>query len=115
MRWQTIETQVQLDTLAALVRWEDSRVVKAHEGPRLDAELLVRTAGSPLPYLHLRLVGCDPAAGGLAERLSLRGKVDASRAVEILGRDGTPLLRVSELRFRWLAELPPVGAADWPW
>jgi hypothetical protein len=108
MRWQTLQTQLQLDTLAALVRWEDSSIVEARVGagdpPWL--ELLVRTAGSPFPYLQIALVDCDRAVAQLG-RFSLRGKVAPAGTVELLTPDGSPLVCARRMHFRWLETLPP--------
>jgi len=115
MRWQTLETQLQLDTLAALVRWEDSSIVEVRVGagdpPWL--ELLVRTAGSPFPYLQIALVECDRAIAELG-RFSLRGKVAPAGTVELLSRDGSPLVRAGRMHFRWLETLPPDPPDDPP-
>jgi hypothetical protein len=107
MRWQTIETQLQLDTLAALVRWEDSKIVEARVGPGDPQwlELLVRAVGSPFPYLQISLVDCDRAVAELG-RFSLRGKVAPDGAVELFTRDAIPLVRAGRMRFRWLETLP---------
>jgi hypothetical protein len=124
MRWRTIDTQLQLDTLAALARWEDSRVVSGGEqhqaavpavGERRHAHLLVQAAGSALPLLQLVFVDCAQLSLELFTRPRLRGRVDPSGRVEILSSSGTSLVTAARLHFRWLEEDPAEGPEDWPW
>lgn len=124
MRWRTIDTQLQLDTLAALARWEDSRVLAGGEkhqaasppgGERHHAHLLVQAAGSPLPVLRLVFADCARVSPELFSRPGLRGKVDPSGRVEIVSPGGTPLVTAARLHFRWLEENPAEASEDWPW
>jgi hypothetical protein len=124
MRWRTIDTQLQLDALAALARWEDSHVVAGGEqrqadpppgGERHHAHLLIQAAGSPLPLLQLVFTDCARLLPELFTRPGLRGKVDPSGRVEIFSPSGTSLVTASRLHFRWLEETPAEGLEDWPW
>jgi len=124
MQWRTIDTQLQLDTLAALARWEDSRVVDGGEqiraappsgAERHHAHLLVQAAGSPLPLLQLIFIDCDRLSPELFVRPGLRGRVEPSGRVEILSTSGTSLVAAARLHFRWLEENPGGGTEDWPW
>jgi hypothetical protein len=124
MRWRTIDTQLQLDALAALARWEDSHVVAGGEqrqadpppgGERHHAHLLIQAAGSPLPLLQLVFTNYTRLLPELFTRPGLRGKVDPSGRVEIFSPSGTSLVTASRLHFRWLEETPAEGLEDWPW
>jgi len=117
--WRLIDTQPDLDALDASVNWDDAEPV-AFVGDSLTANpmfpadvarsgyanpnirLLLYVADRRGSHLELVFVDCDEIGARVFRGLTLRGRVDSLKRVEVDDLDGQRRLRCSRLMYRFL-------------
>jgi len=117
--WQLIEDQPGLDALNASVNWDDAEPV-AFVGDTLtsnpmfpsdvarsgylnsNVRLLLYVADRRGSHLELVFVDCDEIGNRLFRGLTLRGRVDSLKRVEVDDSGGERRLRCSRLMYRFL-------------
>jgi hypothetical protein len=127
MHWKTVDTQRDLDELDRTVCWEDSQTLEYYAKysnepyfpsdvsrsgyENMNVHVLCRTLCKPAPFLEIALIDCDRMAASALERLTMRGRVDQLKRVELLGSGDSLNLRCSRLMYRFLSrEEVPVGS-----
>jgi hypothetical protein len=117
--WRLIDDQPALDALDASVNWDDAEPV-AFVGDTLTSNpmfpsdvarsgyvnpnirLLLHVADRRGSHLELVFVDCDEIGAQVFRGLTLRGRVDSLRRVEVDGAGGQRRLRCSRLMYRFL-------------
>lgn len=117
--WQLIEDQTGLDSLDGSVNWSDAEPVAfvadtQPENPlfppdvarsgylHANIRLLLYVATSRGSHLELVLVDCDKIDSHVFRRLTLRGRVDSLKRVEVESSVGERELRCSRLMYRFI-------------
>jgi hypothetical protein len=117
--WRLVDDQAGLDALDASVNWDDAEPVafvgeslssspilpsdvarSGHHYPNL--RLLLYVADGRGSHLELLFVDCDEAGAHVFRGLTLRGRVDSLRRVEVDDLKGQRQLRCSRLMYRFL-------------
>jgi hypothetical protein len=127
MPWKTVDTQRDLDGIDRSVCWEDARTLEyfaklsnepyfptdvSRSGYELmNVNVLCSVPGSPSPFIELVFIDSDRIALDALVNLSMHGRVDGLKRVELLGPGDSLKLRCSRLIYRFLArEEVPSGS-----
>ena len=117
--WQLIEEQADLDSLDGSVNWDDADPVAfvgdtASSNPIFPADvarsgylnanirLLLFVADARGSHLELVFVDCDEIGSHVFRGLTLHGRVDSLKRVEVERSDGERRLRCSRLMYRFI-------------
>jgi hypothetical protein len=118
LAWTSVDSQADLDRLDKLVCWEDSRTVEYY-GTQANASyfppdtnrsghqnknvhVLCEVSAHGIRFLELALIDCDWLAENFLENISLAGRVDTLKRVEVWNSNKSTLLRCSRLLYRFL-------------
>src|SRR5262245_14681462 len=114
-----VDNQADLDALAESVNWDDAEPV-AFVGDTLESHaffpsdvarsgylnwnvrVLLYVADGRGSHLEIVLIDCDETGAGIFEGLTLRGRVDSLKRVEVWDSAGQRQLRCSQLMYRFL-------------
>lgn len=118
--WQSVDTQAELDDLAARVCWEDSETQEIYATPAnldyypsdvsrsgyrlMNVHVLINADSSVAPFLELAFVDCDRTNIHFLTHLFVKGRIDGLKRVELEDGKGQAVLRCSRLIFRFLSE-----------
>jgi hypothetical protein len=119
VEWGLVENQSDLDALDRAVYWSDAEAVAlvadtVSANPLFPADvsrsghikwnvrLLLYVANSRGSHLELVLIDCDEIRLEAFNGLSLQGRVDVLKRIEIKRADGTRRLRCSRLMYRFI-------------
>jgi len=126
MDWKTVDSQDELDELDAKVCWEDSDTVeyyaKIPNEPYFPSDVsrsgyehknvhvLCRVDSQAGQYLEMVFIHCDWFCSSFAEKVSMKGRVDTLKRVDIQDRKKSTLMRCARLIYRFFgAEHMPGG------
>jgi hypothetical protein len=118
-KWELVDDQVGLDAIDASVNWDDAEAVAfvadtlasnqmspsdvARSGyTNWNIRVLLYVAHKRGSHLELVLVDCDEIGAHVFRGLTLRGRVDALKRVEVHDSDGQRRLRCSRLMYRFI-------------
>jgi hypothetical protein len=120
MAWKSIDSQTDLDQLDGLICWEDSKTAEYYATPASEPyfpadisrsgfenkniHILCEVCSKTAPLLELVFIDCDWLATNFLENISLHGRVDTLKRVEIWDLNKATLMRCSRLLYRFIDE-----------
>ncbi len=124
MKWRTIDSQQDIESLEKSVCWEDSEVIayfaSDEDQPyfpsdvsrsgymRKNLHLICASDSSAGPFLEMVFIHTDSVVGDFLERPVLGGRVDSLRRVELRDFGDRVMLRCGRLLYRFLATRPTI-------
>ena len=125
MKWCTIDSQQDLESLEKGVCWEDSEVLAYFASDenqpfypsdvsrsgyiRKNLHLVCSSVSSAGSFLELVFIHADSINGAFLERPVLNGRVDSLRRVELRDFGGRVMLRCGRLLYRFLPAHPDIN------